>query len=96
MTVKSSCFEKIRRPRLIVQAARIASATYRRDRDLARLLKAQPAGSEPVNIRRLSDIESDLDQSRRAQDSTYSISRHVEVLAALLAELQGRLTSQPG
>lgn len=96
MTVKPPIIEKIARPRLLVQAARIAAKTYKRDRDLGRLLRSSPTQSHYRNISRLSDLEYELDQSRRIDNTTYSISHHVEILAALLAELQGRPKGQPG
>jgi len=78
----------LRRPKLLLRAARIAAAGYRRDRDLSRILK----GSEPRDSKRLlpklAEIEAHMEEARSEGDSTYSISRHVEVLAVILAELR--------
>ena len=91
-----STLEKIKRPRLLLQAARIAVKSYRRERDLTRLLKHSEMGDDTQNLARLSALEGDLDLSRRDRHTTYSVSRHVEVLAALLAELHSFSRRQTG
>ncbi|MBK1636599.1 DUF6477 family protein [Rhodovulum adriaticum] len=75
----------LRRPRLLVQAARAGQADYRRDRTLARLLPgnhAAPAGT----LRRLMALELEMETERRAGAATYPVARHVEILIALMAE----------
>jgi hypothetical protein len=76
----------LRRPRLLVRAARLGLGDYRRERDLRRLIgdTAAPEAALP----RLMDEEERLDQSRRRGDATYPVTRHIEVLIALMAELR--------
>lgn len=76
----------LRRPRLLVQAARAGQSDYRRDRVLSRLMPgARPSGAA-ATLRRLMDMEQGLETARRAGDVTYPVIRHVEVLIALMAE----------
>ena len=86
MTVFSGIFDHMRRPKLLIRAARIKASGYRRERDLPRILPPRSAATSEVRVRRLMDIEADLDATRRIGDSTYSITQHVEVLTALIAE----------
>ena len=88
----------LRRPRLLLCAARHGLADYRRDRDLARILApdmaAQASGQitpQPTPrwaIEALTRAEAAQDAARRAGTAGYSCLRHVEVLIALLAEVQ--------
>ena len=76
----------LRRPKLLIRAARCGLADYRRDRDLRRLLDAQPAPDRAV--RRLLTEEEALEATRRAGAAGYSVARHVEMLIALMAEVR--------
>ncbi|MDR7125265.1 DUF6477 family protein [Pseudotabrizicola sp. 4114] len=75
----------LRRPRLLMHAARFGVADYRRDRDLKRLISL-PASPE-ATMRQLLTQEDKLEQNRQRGDAAYSITRHIEVLIALLAEI---------
>ena len=77
---------KIRRPRLLIRAARIGVAAYARERDLRRLLHAVRAPAPERALDRLVELESAFEASRLEGDAAYSVSRHVEVLSALMAE----------
>jgi Family of unknown function (DUF6477) len=76
--------ETIRRPRLLMQAARIGMGAYRRGRDLRRLI----GGEAPTDqaIARLIFEEHKQEISRIAGTAEYSPARHIELLAALIAE----------
>ncbi|PJF10820.1 DUF6477 family protein [Pseudorhodobacter sp. MZDSW-24AT] len=78
--------EDLRRPRLLMHAARFGMADYRRDRDLRRLVSL-PASPE-ATVGQLLEQEDKLERNRRRGDAAYSIARHIEVLIALLAEAQ--------
>ncbi|MDR5653242.1 DUF6477 family protein [Ruixingdingia sedimenti] len=83
----------LRRPRLLIRAARCGLADYRRDRDLPRTLgPAAPRTPETAFVALL-DAEARLETIRQAGDATYSVTRHVAVLIALLAE--ARLLPRP-
>lgn len=75
----------LRRPRLLMRAARFGLADYRRHRDLRRHL---PDGWDGPALPRLMDEEARHEEARVAGLVTYSPLRHVEVMIALLAEWQ--------
>ncbi|MCU0901741.1 MAG: DUF6477 family protein [Cypionkella sp.] len=74
----------LRRPRLLMHAARFGLSDYRRERDLKRLV-ALPASPE-ATVTQLLSQEDRLEEHRKRGDAGYSIANHIEVLIALLAE----------
>lgn len=74
----------LRRPRLLMHAARFGLGDYRRDRDLRRLVRS--GGSPEETVPSLLSAEEELEATRQAGDASYSVTRHIEVLIALLAE----------
>ncbi|WP_103256340.1 DUF6477 family protein [Tabrizicola aquatica] len=76
----------LRRPRLLMHAARFGLGDYRRERDLRRLV--QSATSPEVTLPQLIAVEERLEATRVAGDASYSVARHIDVLIALLAEAQ--------
>lgn len=76
----------LRRPRLLIRAARFGLTDYRRDRDLSRLMRSATPPTPGKALGVLIEQEELLEATRRAGDATYSISRHVEVLIAMMAE----------
>lgn len=76
----------LRRPRLLVRAARHGLQDYRRDRDLRRLIAPAPGVTPDVALAHLLDEEARVENTRRAGDASYSIARHVELLIAMMAE----------
>ncbi|MBN2906468.1 MAG: hypothetical protein JXJ18_07160 [Rhodobacteraceae bacterium] len=76
----------MRRPRLLVRAARFGLGDYRRERDLARLLQGSRPASSAAVLDRLLDQEERMEETRRAGDAGYAIGRHIELLIALIAE----------
>lgn len=86
MTDFSAILANLRRPRLLIRAARFGLQDYRRDRDLRRLLSV-PASAER-NIPELLAEEERLEHIRQTGDINYPIARHIEVLVALIAEVR--------
>jgi hypothetical protein len=91
MTNSHPGLSQLRRPGLLMRAARHGLAHYRRGRLLSRLLGAdlQPDRAFP----RLVEAEAEHEETRRRGDAAYSAADHLEVLVALLAE--ARLLRQP-
>jgi hypothetical protein len=79
---------QLRRPRLLVRAARHGLQDYRRDRDLTRLIGSPATRHPEAALRRLFEEEELLEETRRQGDATYSIARHIEVLIAMMAEVR--------
>lgn len=90
MTDLPTILATLNRPRMLVGAARKGLGLYRRDRDLGRIL---PQESRPGRAgAALLAAEAVVETARQTGDATYSITRHIELLTALLAEatLTGR------
>ncbi|MDO8882390.1 MAG: DUF6477 family protein [Pseudotabrizicola sp.] len=86
MTEFLARLEDLRRPRLLMRAARFGLSDYRRDRDLKRLVACP--GSPEATVNQLLSQEGKLEENRQRGDAAYSIARHIEVLIALLAEIR--------
>lgn len=78
--------QDIRRPRLLIQAARIGSENYQPSTHLPRILGYGTKVLGARALMQLVEMESDLDEKRRAGDATYNVSRHVDVLCAMMGE----------
>jgi hypothetical protein len=87
MTLQNREITPLRRPKLLLTAARCGLAAFVRERDLGAVLGRSPR-MEGTELHALYDREADLDTARRAGDVTYSPRRHVAVLTALLAEMR--------
>lgn len=74
------------RPRLLIRAARFGLCEYNRERTLKRLTRSQAMPTPQSAVNALLTFESDLETARQAGDASYSVSRHVEILIALISE----------
>ncbi len=77
---------RLRRPKLLIRAARFGLAEYDRDRDLRRLMRVPFAPAPRKTVPRLIEEEARLEDIRKSGGAAYSPARHVEVLIALMAE----------
>ena len=80
----------LRRPRILMRAARFAAEHYRREDALPRLLHLDTPPRTAEALMRLIGREADLEAARQAGLATYSMQRHVDVLGAIVGE--ARLT----
>lgn len=76
----------LKRPQLLVRAARAGLLDYNRKRVLRRLIGTETPPTPADALDRLMKLEREADDSRRAGAAHYSILRHVELLIALLGE----------
>lgn len=79
---------KLSRPRILTRAAKAGAKLYVRERDLARVaprLFAKASKRAPV-VADLVEAEAACEAARKEGAVTYSIERHVSLLAALFAE----------
>lgn len=85
----------LRRPGLMIRAARAGQAGWRRQRDLPRLLRCDFCPSHSRAAQLLRQEEGQLNEARLKGEATYDLQRHVLVLIALLAEINAlaRLTA---
>lgn len=78
---------KLRRPRLLMRAARIGAQEFQRQSQLPRILRNKNLTDEEQVVSELIDIECEIEERRVSGNLDYSISQHVDILTALLAEL---------
>ncbi|MCF6443259.1 DUF6477 family protein [Nereida sp. MMG025] len=86
MTDLLSLLATLRRPRLLMQTARVGLHDYRREAHLQRVLKGTAPAQHGAALAKLIDVESRLNDKRRKGDANYSTLHHVDVMIALLAE----------
>jgi len=78
----------LKRPPLLVRAARIGLMDYRSDRDLPKLLgRPCPLGPSQA-VMHLLEEEAQQEERRTGSTGHYSVSRHVELIIAIMAEAQ--------
>ncbi len=78
--------DQLRRPRLLIQAARIGAAEYRRDIHLRRHLGMGRLPRSGEALVHLIEMETLLNDRRRAGEATYSATDHVDILIAMMGE----------
>ncbi|MRU14157.1 hypothetical protein FDP25_01820 [Roseovarius sp. A21] len=76
----------VRRPGLLIRAARIGAAQYRRTNHLIRLIGAMPPASSGAALDQLIELEAEIDSQRKNEQAEYSPARHVEILIAMMGE----------
>ncbi len=76
----------LRRPKILIRAARAGVVDYRRERDLKKLLRQQAAGASARAIDSLLAEETRLEATRTSGEGTYNLQRHVAILTAIIAE----------
>ncbi len=84
-----SMLNNLRRPRLLIRAARAGAMEYNRKRHLQRLLGY--GGALPRTgpaLMRLMELERGLNAARKNDDAGYSLPRHLDVLIAITGEAQ--------
>lgn len=86
MTDLKDALSRLRRPRLLIRAARYGLSEYDRKRDLKRIAGETHLRETAAMIRVLVAQEEEIERTRKAGDAAYSIARHIEVLVALMAE----------
>lgn len=82
MTDFAAALTDLRRPKILIRAARAGLAEYRPERDLKRLVRGADRDPFPPLLAE----ERRLEETRTGGAGAYNIHRHVAVLTALLAE----------
>ena len=78
--------KQLHRPTLLMRAARIGANDYRRAAQLPRLLGYGQTPGSAAAILKLLEIEDDLNTQRKSSESAYSVTRHIEVMIAIVGE----------
>jgi len=87
-----SRLDQLKRPRLLVRAARHGVDDYRRTRHLAKVLGVEDVPGHGEALMHLFDIEAELNSDRIKRNGNYNAARHVDVLIALSGEAREFLT----
>ncbi len=82
----NSMVRTLKRPSLLVRAARFGLDDYRRDRALRRILKTEELPSTGAALLQLMDIENALNDRRKLQSAEYNAAMHITVLTAIMGE----------
>lgn len=88
MTDPTAIAAAMRRPSILIRAARHGLQDYNRSRDLKRLMHEAAPPPPAEAVRRLMDAEATAEMRRQSGDAAYSLTRHVDLLIALMAELR--------
>ena len=78
--------QKLRRPKLLMRAARIGAAEYKRLAHRPRLLGYGRMPKHSEAILRFIEIEENLNALRKAGESAYNLLRHIDVMIAIVGE----------
>ncbi len=95
MSNATNPIEGLRRPALLVRAARAGTPDYNRTRDLPRILPGRQACAPAQAVEDLLQMEEDLEQARLGTAADYSIMRHIDVLIALMVEARALVRPNP-
>ncbi|RYH07469.1 DUF6477 family protein [Tropicimonas sp. IMCC6043] len=95
MTNVTEALAQMRRPGLLIRAARLGQSGYDRNRDLKRITQGEALLIPERALPRLMDLEAELEYSRKTHDSAYLPSRHVATLTALMAEARALFARGP-
>ena len=90
--------DSLRRPRLLIRAARIGAAEYRRDAHLRRHFGYGALPRSAAALAQLVEMEAAVNRQRHEDRTRYSAAHHVEILIAMMGEArilrgQGGVTS---
>lgn len=92
----SARIAQLRRPRILINAARFGLDDYVRDQHLRRILRTDSIPRPAPAVMQLLDIEGMMNTARIEKQATYSVACHVDVMIALMAEAQIlRATTRP-
>lgn len=84
----SSMIRALRRPVLLIRAARAGALSYNRKAHLRRVLSDTTPPRPAEAALRLIELEAEINEQRITNAAHYSVVRHVDVMVALLGEAQ--------
>lgn len=89
-----SMLHALRRPALLMRAARIGAEDYRRTTHLPRLLGYGVLPRHGSALMKLMEIEATINQQRVSSDTSYSLVKHIDILIAMVGESRVLRASQ--
>ena len=94
MTDIAQVVATLRRPRILIRAARHGLNEYSRDRTLPKLIESPQTKSPETTLAALVEAEAVQEAVRKSGDASYSVTRHLELLIAMMAEARLLLSSR--
>ena len=85
----------LRRPSLLIRAARAGQSGWRRNRDLPRLLRTDACPRPGTALPRLRAEEAQMNLARKDGAAEYDLQRHVMLMIAILAEMRAAVAEAP-
>lgn len=85
----------LRRPAMLIRAAREGQAGWKRERELPRLLHSDRCPLPGVALPRLRAEEAMLNDARIERAANYDMRRHVLLMIAILAEMRAAVAAAP-
>jgi hypothetical protein len=86
MTSLLSTIANLRRPCLLMRAARHGVLDYERSRDLKRIMRRDDVPSPREALSAVLQLEERAEDARLNADLGYSVARHIDLLVALIGE----------
>lgn len=86
MANASQLLSSLRRPGLLIRAARHGIPNYERSRALTRLVSDHAQLTPETILNALLKSEAEIEEHRRTGSQIYSIAKHIELLVALMVE----------
>ena len=78
---------KIKRPRILIKAAKIGLKHYEREKGLEQLLRLNKGAKPESVVEKLVAAEATINEQRVNGGASYSLDRHINLLTALLNEM---------
>jgi len=92
----NSHINALKRPPLLVRAARFGVETYQRQAHLTKYIALDPLPGPGVALMHLFEIEKEHNAARLQRSGDYTPALHIDVLVAIMAEAQlWRASTQP-
>lgn len=83
------------RPSILIKAAQHGIDDYNRSVHLRRILGRENLPKSGRAVIEMLEIEHAMNEGRKEKRATYSVARHVEILAAIMAEAKTLQASMP-
>ena len=88
MSNTTEILKKLKRPNILLRAAKFGLENYNREKDLRRITRSMKTPSTTTALNQLVQTEEQLEDARVMGENSYNAQRHITVLTALLAEMR--------
>lgn len=86
MTNLAALLDNLRRPKILIRAARSGVNGFRRERDLRRIFRGTKVDVKRNTIVHLMAAEQQMEEFRTEGNANYNVQRHINLLIAIMAE----------